>query len=85
MAFSGGEVTDFSTGIDADFMQEVLRRVGNYDEVYRRNIEPLGLPREGTLNDSWLNGGLIYAPPIASAARGGRSGRAVLARRAARR
>ena len=62
--FGGGEASDFSIGIDADFMQQVLRRVGNYDEVYRRNIEPLGLPREGTLNDSWLNGGLIYAPPI---------------------
>jgi general L-amino acid transport system substrate-binding protein len=37
--------------------------VGNYGEVYARNIAPLGIPREGTVNASWLHGGLIFAPP----------------------
>ncbi len=63
VSFEGGEVFDPELGIPTDFMQEVLRQVGNYDEVYTRNIVPLGIPREGTLNASWLDGGLIYAPP----------------------
>jgi len=45
-------------------MQEVLRQVGNYGEVYERNIAPLGLAREGTPNALWTDGGLIYAPPF---------------------
>ncbi|MCH8064663.1 MAG: amino acid ABC transporter substrate-binding protein [Chloroflexi bacterium] len=63
VSFEGGEIFDSNLGIDADFMQDVIGQVGNYDEVYTKNIEPLGIPRAGTLNASWLNGGLIYAPP----------------------
>jgi len=62
--FEGGEVTNFNVGIDNTFMQNVLREVGNYDEVYERNIAPLGLEREGTPNALWTDGGLIYAPPF---------------------
>jgi len=64
VAFEGGDPFDPKLGIDVDFMQQVLKQVGNYDEVYQANITPLGLPREGTLNASWLDGGLIYAPPV---------------------
>ena len=63
LSFEGGEVFDPNLGIDTDFMQNVLSQVGNYGEVYEANITPIGIPREGTLNASWLNGGLIYAPP----------------------
>lgn len=63
LSFEGGEVFDPDLGIDTDFMQNVLGQVGNYGEVYETNITPIGIPREGTLNASWLNGGLIYAPP----------------------
>lgn len=51
-------------GIANDFMVTVLTQVGNYGEVYERNLAPLGLQREGTVNDLWTNGGLIYAPPF---------------------
>ncbi len=61
--FEGGEIFDGGLGIDPDFMQAVIREVGNYGEVYEANITPIGIPREGTLNDSWTDGGLIYAPP----------------------
>ncbi len=63
--FEGGEITDPGLGIDPDFMQEVIRQVGNYGEVYDNNIAAvIDLPREGTLNASWLDdpAGLIYAP-----------------------
>ena len=59
----GAEIFDPKLGIDLDFMQDVIRLVGNYNEVYEKNIDPLGIPRDGSLNASWLDGGLIYAPP----------------------
>jgi general L-amino acid transport system substrate-binding protein len=43
----------------------VIRRVGNYGEVYERNVgtgSPLGIPRG--LNQLWDRGGILYAPPI---------------------
>ena len=63
VSFEGGEIFDGGLGVDPDFMQAVIREVGNYGEVYEANITPIGIPREGTLNDSWTDGGLIYAPP----------------------
>src|SRR3970040_2244247 len=52
-------------GLAPDFMVNVIRSVGNYGEIYDRNLGPEGvdIPREGTLNDLWTRGGLIYAPP----------------------
>ena len=66
VGFDGGEVFAFGEqlGLDADFMQDVIAAVGNYDEVYERTIAPIGLPRAGSLNASWLDGGLIFAPPV---------------------
>ena len=62
--FEGGDIFDPGLGIDPDFMQAVIREVGNYGEVYERNIVPIGIaPRPGTLNALWTDGGLIYAPP----------------------
>ncbi|MDO9445704.1 MAG: amino acid ABC transporter substrate-binding protein, partial [Dehalococcoidia bacterium] len=56
-------IFDPGLGVAPDFMRAVIRQVGNYDEVYERNVAPLGIPRAGTLNASWLDGGLMYAPP----------------------
>ncbi len=62
--FEGGEIFDPGLGLDPDFMQEVIRAVGNYGEIYENNIVPIGIaPRPGTLNALWTDGGLIYAPP----------------------
>ncbi len=61
-------------GLSETFMQDVLRAVGNYGEIYDRNLGPGGidLPREGGRNALWANapctdcpkGGQIYAPPL---------------------
>lgn len=51
-------------GIANDFMVTVIEQVGNYGEVYERNLEPLGLAREGSVNALWTEGGLIYAAPF---------------------
>ncbi len=59
----GAAAFDAELGISAQFMQDVISMVGNYDEVYEANVAPIGIPREGTLNASWLDGGIIYSPP----------------------
>jgi len=51
-------------GLQADWAYQVIKQVGNYAEVYDRNLGPdtaLGLDREGTLNQLWKNGGLFYS------------------------
>ena len=50
-------------GLSADAYYNVIKQVGNYDEIFSRNLNPLGLYREGGDNDRWADGGLIYAPP----------------------
>jgi general L-amino acid transport system substrate-binding protein len=43
----------------------VIKKVGNYGEIYDRNVgekTPLRLARG--LNNLWKNGGLIIAPPF---------------------
>ena len=50
-------------GIPADAFLQAITQVGNYDEIYTRNLGPVGLVREGSANAGWLDGGLIYAPP----------------------
>ena len=50
-------------GLSNDFAQRVVTHVGNYGEIYERNIgQPFGLERG--LNALWENGGLMYAPPF---------------------
>ena len=52
-------------GLTDDFAVRVIRHVGNYGEIYDRNLgpdTPLNIPR--VLNALWSKGGLIYAPPI---------------------
>lgn len=52
-------------GLDADALARAIAAVGNYGEIYERNLgpdTPLNLPRG--LNELWTNGGLIYAPPV---------------------
>ncbi len=56
-----GEPLGLSNGWAAD----ALRAVGNYGEMFERNVgtkTPLGIPRG--LNALWRNGGVMYAPPI---------------------
>ncbi|MGE0313878.1 MAG: amino acid ABC transporter substrate-binding protein [Lautropia sp.] len=51
-----------SLGLDNDWMIRAIKAVGNYGEMYKRNIDPLGIPRG--LNAQWTSGGLMYAPPM---------------------
>ena len=50
-------------GLPSDFAYRIVKHVGNYGEVYERNIgQPFGLERG--INSLWIDGGLIYAPPF---------------------
>jgi general L-amino acid transport system substrate-binding protein len=52
-------------GVDDDWALRAVRSVGNYGEVYERNLGPRGaLGLERGLNRLWNNGGLLYAPPL---------------------
>lgn len=62
-----GEEGEFGSkiGLSDDWAYQVIKQVGNYAEIYDRNLGPdtiFDLPRG--LNSSYLDGGLIYAPPI---------------------
>ncbi|MCJ7567654.1 MAG: amino acid ABC transporter substrate-binding protein [Anaerolineales bacterium] len=52
-------------GLAPDFMVNVIASVGNYGEIYERHLGPEGtdIPRAGSLNALWKDGGLLYAPP----------------------
>ncbi len=51
-------------GLNKGWVGNVLKAVGNYSEIYDRNLgpnTPLNLPRGP--NKSWTQGGILYAPP----------------------
>jgi general L-amino acid transport system substrate-binding protein len=63
----GEAVVDHGLGIDPTFTIDVISAVGNYGEIYDRNVgpdSPLQLEREGTSNALWTDGGLHYSPPF---------------------
>lgn len=52
-------------GLDKDWAYRAIKAVGNYGEVFERNVgpkSPLGLPRG--VNNLWNKGGIMYAPPV---------------------
>jgi general L-amino acid transport system substrate-binding protein len=54
-----------SIGLDEKWVYNIVKQVGNYGEVFDRNVgkdAPMKLERG--LNDLWTRGGLMYAPPI---------------------
>jgi general L-amino acid transport system substrate-binding protein len=59
-----GEPFDPGLGLDADFAVNVIREVGNYAEIYDRNVgEDSALELERGINALWTDGGLHYPPP----------------------
>src|SRR5690606_6062583 len=49
-------------GLDDDWAVRVIQAVGNYAEIFERNLSPLGIPRG--LNRQWTDGGLLFAYPF---------------------
>src|SRR5210317_170237 len=62
-----GTEGDFGSmiGLDKQWAVRAISAVGNYGEIFERNIgvnTPLGLARG--LNAQWTNGGILYSPPV---------------------
>ena len=57
-------VAEVGLGLPADFATNIISQVGNYQEIYERNLNPIGLELDGSVNDLWTNGGLQYVPPF---------------------
>ena len=52
-------------GLSNDWAYNIIKSVGNYGEIFERNIgtkTPIGLSRGQ--NALWTNGGLLYSPPF---------------------
>ena len=52
-------------GLDDEWAYRVIAQVGNYGEIFKRNLgqgSPFKMSRG--LNNIWENGGLLYAPPV---------------------
>jgi general L-amino acid transport system substrate-binding protein len=49
-------------GLDPKWAYNVIKQVGNFGEMWDRNITPMGVPRG--INNLWTKGGLQYAPPM---------------------
>ncbi len=62
-----GEISGSGSGMNLNdkWAYNIIKQVGNYKEIFNRNIgqeSPLNLERG--LNELWINGGLMYAPPL---------------------
>ncbi|WP_266034561.1 transporter substrate-binding domain-containing protein [Brucella intermedia] len=63
LGVNGGNGKDF--GLSDDFVAQAIKAVGNYGEIYDRNLGPgttMFLDRKGTPNAQWTQGGAIYSP-----------------------
>jgi general L-amino acid transport system substrate-binding protein len=55
---------DAGLGLDPEFALNIVSQVGNYGEIFDRNIGPdTGLGLERGENALWTDGGLLYPPP----------------------
>jgi len=55
-----------SMGLPKDFGARIIKHVGNYGDIYERNLgskTKLNLPRDNR-NQPWTKGGLLYSPPF---------------------
>jgi len=62
---SGPTIFDAGLGLEPGWASNVIKAVGNYGEIFDRNVgpdTPLGLQRG--VNALWSDGGLLYAPPF---------------------
>jgi general L-amino acid transport system substrate-binding protein len=63
LGVEGDKGKDF--GLANDWMAAVIQQVGNYGEIFDRNVgkdSPMKIERG--LNALWTQGGLQYAPPV---------------------
>lgn len=63
LGVDGTNGADF--GLQKDFVTQIVKQVGNYGEIYERNLGPdtkLFLDRAGTPNALHTDGGVMISP-----------------------
>ncbi|HET9498386.1 MAG TPA: amino acid ABC transporter substrate-binding protein [Candidatus Limnocylindria bacterium] len=59
-----GAEGDLGLGLEPDWVVDVITAVGNYGEIYERNLGPgTAFDLDRGPNSLWTEGGLLYAPP----------------------
>jgi general L-amino acid transport system substrate-binding protein len=52
-------------GLPSDFVVKIISAVGNYGEIFDRNVGPASkLKLDRGINNQWNKGGLMYSPPF---------------------
>ena len=60
----GADPFNSGLGLEDDWVVTMISQVGNYAEIYDRNLGPdTEIAIERGLNSLWTDGGLLYAPP----------------------
>jgi general L-amino acid transport system substrate-binding protein len=60
----GADPFESGLGLEDDWVVTMISQVGNYAEIYDRNLGPdTPIAIERGLNSLWTDGGLLYAPP----------------------
>ena len=49
-------------GLANTWAKEIIRKIGNYGQIYNKSTGPVGIPRG--LNNLFANGGVLYSPPM---------------------
>jgi len=53
------------SGLDSDFVVKMIKGVGNYGEIFERNLGKSTIFKlDRGVNDLWTRGGLMYSPPF---------------------
>lgn len=64
-ALADDDAINRGLGVDRGWMVRAVQSVGNYGEMFDRNLGPrTPLKLERGLNRLWTQGGLMYAPPL---------------------
>ena len=60
-----GAIPPLSERLPRDWYHNIIRQVGNYGDIFERNLgkeTPLAIERG--VNSLWVQGGILYAPPM---------------------
>jgi general L-amino acid transport system substrate-binding protein len=61
---AGDDPFESGLGLEADWVVTMISQVGNYSEIYDRNLGPgTEIALDRGLNSLWTDDGLLYAPP----------------------
>jgi general L-amino acid transport system substrate-binding protein len=51
-------------GLPKDWVVQIVKQVGNYGEIFEKNLGKGSLEIDRGMNALWTNGGIMYAPPV---------------------